>query len=287
MKNGMNVNLLTLLGTMTAQIIKRIKPRNLSSFAWVYLASLVLMVVILTGCEEPEITETENLNSPTRQTSLGKDNSHAANKAPEFPDASDFVSEITNPYLAFKVGRIFYYESETEDGLETITVEVTNDSKIIMGNIQATVVRDRVFLGGELIEDTFDWYAQDKDGNVWYLGEDTKEYEDGQVISTHGSWEAGVLGAMPGLIMAANPVNGMKYRQEFFEGEAEDNAIVINTDKNVTIGLGSFEGCLETMEYSTLEPGVREHKYYSPGTGLLLEWNRREGERVELVKIVN
>jgi hypothetical protein len=287
MKNRMIVCLPLLPGTITAQIMKKIKPRKPSSSAWLYLAPVVLMIVILTACQEPEVMETQNLNSPTNKTSLQKGNARAANKAPEFPNASDFVSEITNPYLAFKVGRIFYYESETEDGLETITVEITDDSKVIMGNIQATVVRDKVFLDGELIEDTFDWYAQDKDGNVWYLGEDTKEYEDGQVVSTQGSWEAGVQGAIPGLIMSANPVNGMEYRQEFFEGEAEDNAIVINTEKTVTIGLGSFEGCLETMEYSTLEHGVREHKYYFPGTGLLLEWNRRGGGVVELVKVVN
>jgi hypothetical protein len=246
---------------------------------------VVLMLGILTGCQEPDLVKTENLNSGTRQTAMG--NARAANKAPEFPDASDFVSEITNPYLNFKVGRIFYYESETEDGLETNTVEITGDIKVIMGNINATVVRDKVFLDGELIEDTFDWYAQDKDGNVWYLGEYTKEYEDGQVVSTAGSWEAGIDGAIPGLIMAANPVNGMKYRQEFLEGEAEDNAIVINTDKTVTIDIGTYEGSLETMEYSTLEHGSREHKYYSPGTGLLLEWVRSGGERVELVKIEN
>ena len=289
MKNRFIVCLSFLAGTVAAKMMKTIKPRLPGSFVQLYSVTVVLMMGILTACQEPELVKTEKLNSVTSQAARTQKEGALtrANKAPEFPNLSDFVPAITNPYLAFKVGKIFYYESETGEGLETNTVEITDDAKVIMGSIQATVVHDLVYLDGELIEETFDWYAQDKDGNVWYLGEDSKEYKNGEVISTAGSWEAGVQGAIPGLIMPANPSNGMKYRQEFLEGEAEDNAIVVNTDKTVTIGLGTFEGCLETMEYSTLEHGVRENKFYYPGTGLLVEVSHRTGEFNELVKVVN
>jgi hypothetical protein len=106
-------------------------------------------------------------------------------------DATDFVAGIDNPYFPLLPGTVFHYRSETPDGIETNNVAVTRDSKQILG-VNVTVVHDQVFLDGELAEDTFDWYAQDTEGNVWYFGEDSKEIEDGQVVSTEGSWEAGV-----------------------------------------------------------------------------------------------
>jgi len=202
--------------------------------------------------------------------------------APAFPGADAFVDGIDNPYLAFESGKTFHYQSETDEGLETIVVEVTDLTKTVMG-VDVTVVRDREYLNGELVEDTFDWFAQDEDGNVWYFGEDSKSYEDGQVVSTAGSWEAGVNGD-PGIIMLANPTRGMKYAQEEAPGIAEDMAQVKKLDVSVDVEYGSFDGCLQIAEWNPLESGSREYKYYKAGIGLVME---AEGghQRVELVDI--
>lgn len=204
---------------------------------------------------------------------------------PEFPGAAAFVAGITNPYMPFAVGKTFNYRAETDEGVETTVVEVTNDTKVILG-VTTTVVRDRVYLDGELIEDTFDWFAQDADGNVWYFGEDSKEIEDGQVVSTEGSWEAGVDGAQPGIVMLAEPRIGMEYAQEFAEDIAEDRARVLSLRQSVEVPHGTFENCLQTMDWTPLEPGNREFKYYAAGVGLVLEVHPSGGqERNELISV--
>ena len=119
-------------------------------------------------------------------------------------DPSNFVAGVTNPFFTLLPGRIAFYEGQADGASQTDSVEVLSETKTILG-VVAAVVHDRVYTEGSLTEDTFDWYAQDKDGNVWYLGEDTKELEDGQVVSTEGSWEAGVNGAEAGIIMWADP----------------------------------------------------------------------------------
>lgn len=202
---------------------------------------------------------------------------------PEFPGADAFVPEIDNPYLGFEREKVFRYESETEEGLEQIVVEVTPGSKTILG-VATTVVHDEVFLDGELVEDTFDWFAQDEDGNVWYFGEDSRTLEGGEVISTEGSWEAGVEGASPGIVMLAAPRIGLQYAQELAPGVAEDMARVLSLSRTVEVPLGTFDGCLQTQEWTPLERGPRESKYYAPGTGLVLETSPGGG-RVELVAI--
>ncbi len=223
------------------------------------------------------------------QVSPGEENSEPVLKSmsvlPEFPGAAEFVVGFTNKFLAFETGKVFMYEGETEDGMETIKVKVTAETKEIMG-VTTTVVTDTVWLDGELIEATDDWFAEDKDGNVWYFGEYSEEFEDGELVGTEGSWEAGVDDALPGILMYANPKMGMKYQQEYYEGEAEDMAMVINMKKTVEIEMGTFEGCLETMEWTPLEPGEREHKFYKPGLGLILELKPRGGRiMVELVDV--
>jgi hypothetical protein len=184
-------------------------------------------------------------------------------------DPADFVGGIDNPYMPLMPGTIFVYEGETEDGIETNEVYVTHQTKEILG-VTCIVVWDRVWLDGELIEETYDWYAQDKDGNVWYFGEDSKEYEGGVVVSTEGSWEAGVDGAEPGIVMKANPQVGDSYRQEYYEGEAEDMAEVLSLTESVSVGYGDFDNCLMTKEWTALDPGVVEHKYYAAGVGEVL-----------------
>lgn len=197
-----------------------------------------------------------------------------------------WAAAVNNSYFPLVPGTTYQYESDTPDGLETITLEVLHETRTVNG-VVATVVRDQVLLDGELIEDTDDWFAQDGDGNVWYLGETTKEYENGQVVSTEGSWEWGVDGALPGIYMWADPAAHLneEYRQEFARGEAEDFGKVVSVDEAVTVPLGSFSGCLKTEDWNGLEPGVREYKYYCPDVGTVLESNLQGGERVELVGV--
>ena len=186
-------------------------------------------------------------------------------------DAATFDgAEIDNPYLPFPVGATWHYEAETDEGLETIDIEVLAKTKTIEG-VEATIVRDTVSLDGELTEDTWDWYAQDTEGNVWYLGEDTCEYEDDKCVDTGGSWTWGVDGALPGIVMWAEPtVDGQRYYQEYYEGEAEDVGEVTDVGLSITVAAGSFEDCIETHDTSTIERDLDEYKYYCPGVGTVL-----------------
>jgi hypothetical protein len=234
---------------------------------------------LLAGCGTDSTTSPLDLNTASQTpTALTK-------SEPAVPDPADFVAEIDNPFLSFARGRVFRYAGETADGLETILVEVTGANRTVLG-VSTTVVHDRAYLDGELIEDTYDWYAQDKDGNVWYFGEDSRQIENNQVVGTEGSWEAGVDGAEPGILMPAEPRIGLRYRQEYAAGVAEDMAQVRSLSKTVEIPYGIFAGCLETAEWTPLEPGARESKFYAPGVGMLLELQRRGGgSRVELIAI--
>lgn len=189
-------------------------------------------------------------------------------------DPADFVSTIDNPWFPLVPGTTFVYEAETEDGVETNTVEVTHDTKEILG-VTCTVVHDRVYdEDGLLTENTYDWYAQDVDGNVWYFGEDSAEYEyddAGNLVdtSTEGSWEAGVGGAKPGIVMEADPQAGDRYRQEYQEDVAEDMALVMRTNATVENDYGTFKSCVQTKEWSPLEPGEVEQKVYAHGVGFV------------------
>ena len=198
-------------------------------------------------------------------------------------DPAAFGATIDNPWLPLTVGSRWVYEG-TEDGeVERIEVVVTDQTRMVMG-VAATVVRDTVTVDGELIEDTYDWFAQDLDGNVWYLGEDSKEYEDGEMVSTAGSWEAGVDGALPGIVMMADPQIGQAYRQEYYEGEAEDVAEIARTGVAETVAYGSFDDLLVIREWNPLEPDVVEEKYYAAGIGTVMEMAVEGGtEHVELI----
>ncbi len=196
---------------------------------------------------------------------------------------ADFVATIDNPWLPFRPGSRWTYAGREGDRKERIEVLVTDDTREVMG-ITATVVREREWLDGRLVEDTFDWYAQDHDGNVWYLGEDTREFTKGGGVSTAGAWEAGVDGGLPGIIMLADPRVGEAYRQEYLPDEAEDMAEVIRRGASVSVPFGSFERVLVTKEWTPLEPSVVEQKYYDRGVGLILEETVRGGSaRTELI----
>jgi len=195
--------------------------------------------------------------------------------------AEDFVSQVNNPYFPLPSGRHWTYRST--DGTERIEVEVLPGSKPILG-VSTTIVHDEVFTNGTKTEDTFDWYAQHEDGTVWYFGEDTKTLDaQGNTISTEGSWEAGVAGAKPGIVMLAHPEAGDSYRQEFFAGFAEDFAKVVRLGEVVSVPWGVFGNCVETTEWTPLAPGPKEHKFYASGIGLVLEVDRKE--RLELTNV--
>ena len=186
-------------------------------------------------------------------------------------DPASFVSGVDNPYWPLKPGSKWRYEGNIDGTPEVVTVEVLAETKEILG-ITCVVVRDEVTADGETVELTFDWYAQDVHGNVWYLGEDSKEYENGVVVGTTGSWEAGVDGAQPGIVMPADPGQvADTYRQEYYAGEAEDLARVLETGASVTVAFGSFEDVLVTEEWTPLESEIREHKSYAPDIGFVKE----------------
>ena len=208
----------------------------------------------------------------------------AAAELPTFK-ASNFSNptNITNPWFALPVGREFEYEGETDEGMETIEIEITGETKKVLG-IKTLVYRDIVWVDGEVVEDTRDYLGQDNAGNVWYFGEDVDNYEDGEIADHDGSWLAGVDGAKPGYWMKANPKVGDYYKQEFYAGEAEDEAKVLSVTEKVKIGLGNYKDCLKIQDIVPDEPVV-EYKYYCKQVGgLVLEEKPVEGERIELVE---
>ena len=182
-------------------------------------------------------------------------------------DPMSFTTEIDNSYWPMAPGTRWVYRETDADGNEQrVVVTVTDETREVMG-IEARVVHDLVIEGGVPVEDTFDWYAQDADGNVWYLGEDTKEYENGKVVSTAGSWEAGIDGAQPGIAVPAAPEVGLTYRQEYYAGEAEDTAAVLSLDERVEAPAGSYTGVLMTKDFTPLHPEILEYKFYARGIG--------------------
>ena len=206
-----------------------------------------------------------------------------------FPvDPADFTTKITNRYWPLKRGDHWVYrETNAEGEVQRNDVVVTDETKKIMG-IDAAVVHDTVRLAGKLTEDTHDWYAQDAEGNLWYFGEDTAEYENGKPKTKEGSWEAGVDGALPGIIMPANPQVGMTYREEYYKGHAEDGAEVISTDALATDPYGRFDHGVQTRNFSGIEPDVIEEKIYAKDVGVVLELTVSGGsDRSELVSFTH
>jgi len=200
-------------------------------------------------------------------------------------DPANFVATIDNPFFPLMPGTTFVYEGQTADGFEHVEFAVTHDTKVILG-VTCVEVHDTSRIDGELREDTRDWFAQDRDGNVWYFGENTTLVADGLPVDLSGSWTAGVDDARPGIIMKAHPAIGDFYRQEFLLGEAEDLAEVKSLTDTATVPYGSFDHCLKTEESSSLAPGDVENKFYAAGVGNLLTVDLGTGERSELVRIV-
>jgi hypothetical protein len=227
---------------------------------------LAFTTLVLLSCDQ----------QPTQQTDTPVTTPHPdataapldqSSKTPKF-DPGDFVPVVNNRFFPLHPGTRFIFRGEADGVPERTIVDVTHQKKTILG-IEATVVLDRVFQNGSLTEKTLDWYAQDEDGNVWYLGEDSKAYENGKVVSTAGSWEAGKNGAVGGVIMLAHPKVGDTYRQEVAAGVAEDMARVLHRGLSVKVPYGTFHGCLETEEFTPLEPGAKELKFHCPRTGFV------------------
>lgn len=185
-------------------------------------------------------------------------------------DPANFVAVIDNPYFPLPVGRTLVYEGIKDGQTQIDTVTVTDQTKVIEG-VTARMVSDISTHDGTLLEKTFDWYAQDKQGNVWYLGEDTTAYLPNGKTDTSGSWQAGVHDAEPGIIMEANPQIPDAYRQEFLPGQAEDTAWVVELGGTVTVPYGKLRNTLTTLEATRIEPGLYDQKIYAPGIGIVLE----------------
>jgi hypothetical protein len=202
-------------------------------------------------------------------------------------DPADFSVSIDNPYWPMSQGsKWIYSETDTKGTNQKVVVEVTEETKMIANGIEARVVRDTVTENGAPVEITDDWYAQDKAGNVWYLGEYVTNYKNGKVVDHGGSFEAGVDGAQPGIAMLANPDPGLSYRQEYYKGEAEDKAAVITIgEERVQVPLGYFDkAVLMTRDLVPTEPKVQELKFYAPNVGPLLSVHTDgDGSRAELI----
>jgi hypothetical protein len=192
----------------------------------------------------------------------------------------NFTTVVDNPFFPLEPGTTLRYR--TPDGSEEVEVTVTEETRSVMG-VECRVVRSSEYEDGDLVEVTGDWYAQDAAGSVWYFGEDTRSYGEDGAESRAGSWEAGVDGAQPGIIMPGQPVVGEPYRQEYYAGHAEDMGRVEHLDGTVAVPYGSFDGVLVTRDWTPLEPGLEEHKYYVRGVGLVLEDEGRT--RVELIEV--
>ncbi len=197
-------------------------------------------------------------------------------------DEDEFVQGVNHPYLPALTGATWVYHADTDEGLEVITVTILPGT-IVIDDIECILVQDVVEVDGVLVEDTTDWFAQDREGTVWYMGEIVLNYEDGVLADLGGSWKAGEDGALPGRILPAQPVVGETYRGELLLTEAEDAATVLSLDATATTAMGTFTHCIQTLDFTPLEPGAIEHKFYAPGIGLVLETKPGTSERLELI----
>jgi hypothetical protein len=239
-------------------------------------------MLVLAACST-STPSASSLATPSASTPTASASAAASASATPFPAAYDegapyaptldpatFVATVDNPYFPLVPGTRWTMKSHGAEGGETTITLVTHRTKTIMG-IPCTVVRDEVDKNGELKELTFDWYAQDAEGNVWYMGEQTAEYQNGKVSTRAGSWEAGVDGAEPGIIMPADPIVGLTYRQEYLAGEAEDLAKVVDTSSHADTPFRAFDDVWVTEDWTPLEPKVVERKFYARGVGLVME----------------
>ena len=202
-------------------------------------------------------------------------------------DPADFTTKIDNPYWPMRPGsRWVYRETDPEGAKQRVVITVARQTKRIANGVTARIVHDVVTEHGTPVEVTDDWYAQDRAGNVWYLGEHTTEYVNGKPSTTEGSFEAGVDGAQPGVIVPAHPKPGLSYRQEYYKGHAEDKARVLSLKEQVEVPFGHFARgrVVMTSDINPLKPKMLEYKFYARGVGPVLGVGVSGGsDREELV----
>ncbi len=253
--------------------IGRPKARSLAA------AAAIVAVLAVAGCGNGGSDDTEKQAGTNASLPQGSE--------PVNLDPAGFTTQIDNRWWPMEPGnRWVYRETDTTGAEQKVVVEVTDETKQVANGIEARVVRDTVTEDGEPVEVTDDWYAQDSSGNIWYLGEDTAEYEDGKVVNRSGSFEAGVDGAQPGIIMPGDPMPGVEYRQEYYEGEAEDEAAVVTRgEEQVEVPYGFFDSeVVMTRDLVPTEPRVQELKFYAPGVGPVLAVHTDgDGGREELL----
>lgn len=246
--------------------------KNTHTFAIVGVVVLIAAAVWAKAMffDKPESTNTDLTNTAYR---------------PQIVPA-EFTTNITNPFFSLPVGKVMTYTAEAAEGTEKIEIEILPETKTIMG-VTTLVYRDRVWVDDVLVEDTKDYLAQDKSGNVWYFGEDVNNYENGVLVDHAGRWIAGEDGAQPGIWIKARHQVGDSYRQEYYRGEAEDIRDVVAIDQTVTIDRGTYTGCVKMYDWTPLDPDSREHKYYCPEVGaLVFNENITNGKKAELTEIV-
>lgn len=246
-------------------------------------AGVAGLLVLLAACgsDDPTVPGTDPPGTEPPSTGLPRSD-EPVTLAP-----AEFTADVTNPWFPLEPGTRWTYRETTEDGEDLrVVVTATSETRRIANGVTARVVRDTVTLDGEIIEDTLDWYAQDAAGTVWYLGEDTAEFEDGKISTREGSFEAGVDGAQAGVIMPAEPAVGLAYRQEHYEGEAEDRGEVLALGQVARVPAGSYDDLVQTADTTPLEPDVLEHKYYAEGIGLVLTVDKEAGGREELLSVI-
>ena len=223
-------------------------------------ALVALTVAVVAGCG--------GSSTPAEHSAASLAPAHGA-YSPSIDPAS-FVPRVDNRFWPLAPGTAYHFEGVRGATAQTDDEVVTRRTKRVLG-IACTVVRDTVSEHGRPVERTFDWYAQDKQGNVWYMGEDSLELQHGRFVRASDSWEAGVRGAKPGIIMPANPRPDGLYRQEYYPpGKALDEARVLSRHGKVAVPYGKFTNVLVTSEFSPLEPQT-EQKYYVAGVGEVAE----------------
>jgi hypothetical protein len=214
----------------------------------------------------------------------GSSTKKTASRAAAPAKRSGFSANVTNPWFPLRPGSVYRYRGVKDGEPSREVMTVTQRTKTVDG-APCVVVSDRLYLSGRLEEVTTDWYTQDAKGNVWYFGEKTAELDaKGSVKTTSGSWTAGVDGAKPGIFMFADPSPGRSARQEYYKGQAEDHFQVVRMDESVTVPIRPFRHTMLTKEWTPLEAGVIDHKYYVRGIGTVLERSvKGPVERNELV----
>jgi hypothetical protein len=250
---------------------------------------MVRRLIVTLGIASLASAACTSSGSPAPARSSGtQPSSPAAQVAGEYHPAIDpanFTTTIDNAYMPLVPGTTWIYQGLGGSAGERDEVTVSSKTKVIEG-VTCVVVNDVIKEGGQLIEKTDDWFAQDKQGNVWYFGEATATYKNGKVDSTEGSWESGLDGAEPGIVMPAQPKAPQSFRQEYYPGHAEDQFWIVDTTESIKVAAGSYRNVVRTLEWSRIEPDIIDTKYYAPGVGSVMERSvAGEHENFELVRV--